>query len=122
MRRWSDATGFVKSTHELPPSQCSSGWLTAKYSGNGLFVAGSNNDTHVAFLLVPPVASQKPIEGWSIPSISLPGRISRREAYLPENVVAVSEGRERCVTGVPPPLFLKDLTTHRSQVYSHTLA
>jgi len=100
----------VRSIRELPPNRCSSGWNTAKYSGNGLLVAGSGNDTHVAFLLVPPIASGKPLQGWSIPP--LPGRIFRRAAYLPEDVLAVSEGREQYVASVR--FLFEDLTTDRS--------
>ena len=97
MRRWSNTASLVKSTHELP-----SRWRTAEYSGNGLLVTGSDTDARVSFLLVPPVASQKPIEDWDIPSASLPGRISRRAVYLPENVVAVSEEGEGCVNWCSP--------------------
>jgi len=97
MRRWSNTASLVKTIHELPPNRCSSGWRAAKYCGNGLLVAGPDTDTRIAFLLVPPVASNKPIEDWDIPSPLLPGQISHRAAYLPENVIAVSEEGEGCV-------------------------
>ena len=95
---------LVKSTHKKSPNQCSSSWRCTKYSGNGLFVTRHGSP---AFLHVPPTASGKPVEDWSI--LLRPARISNRVAYPPENIIAVAEAREQCVAGVP--FLFDDLTS-----------
>jgi len=101
----------VKSTRELPPNQCFLGWRIASYSRNGLLVAGASLDERIPFLLVPPVASQKAVQDWSIPLP--PGLIIRHVAqHLPEDVVAVFERRELCVACVRS--LFEELTTGRS--------
>jgi len=95
----------VKSTRELPTDRYSSGSHHVKYSGNGLLIPGPKEDGRLAFLRVPPAASQKPVEDWSIPL--LPDWILYHVAYLPENLIAVAEGEEKYVVGVP--LFVRRL-------------
>lgn len=109
--KWSDTASFVESTHKLPPNPCFSGWGGAEYSGNGLFITGSTEDECLALLHVPPVASRKPIENWSIPLF--PGWILCHAAYLPGNVVAVAEEKEKYVTGVLLRSKIWQLITHR---------
>ncbi|KAF9649096.1 hypothetical protein BDM02DRAFT_1994298 [Thelephora ganbajun] len=91
-RKWANATSITKSTYELPPTQ-SSGWDNAKYFGNGLLVSSSSKDNDLAFLHVPPVASRKSVESWTISP--LPFTIMCYAAYPPENVIAVAESKEK---------------------------
>jgi len=106
--KWSDTATIVKSTHRLPPTH-SSGWDRAKYFGNGLFVSESLKDNGLVFLRIPSVASQKQIEGWSIPPVAF--KILGYTAYPLGNVIAVAEQKEKCVPGVPS-LFKVKLITH----------
>ena len=109
--KWSDAANIVKLAHELPPNQ-SLGWDRAKYFGNGLLVSDSLEDNGLAFLRIPSVASQKPIDGWCIPPI--PFRNSGYVVYPPGNVVAVTEREKRCVPGVPSLFNAQQLIGHSS--------
>lgn len=85
---------MVKSTKKLPPSQpLARSWVNAKYLGNGLLAPGSVGPGGLAFLHVPPIASQKPVEGWTIPPF--PFEIFGYAVYLPENVLAVAEQGEK---------------------------
>jgi hypothetical protein len=79
---------MAKGTQHLPPDQ-SSAWRDAKYLGNGYLVSPSVERRGLAFLHIPPVASRKPAEGWSIPPLSF--EISGYAVYPPENVLAVAE-------------------------------
>ena len=79
---------MVRSTPELPPSQ-SADWGKAKNLGNGYLGVHSAGRNGLAFLRIPPVASRKPVEDWSIPPFTF--NISGYAAYPPENVLAVAE-------------------------------
>jgi len=78
---------MVQSTQELPPSK-SVGWSNAKYSGRGHLTSSSEELNGLAFLHVPPTASQKPVEGWDIPPF--PFDILSCAVYPLGNVLAVA--------------------------------
>lgn len=80
----------MKSIYKLPPKQDPPGWADTWYFGNGLLVSEFTRDTSLVFLHIPPVASRKPIESWSIALVQNP----------PEDIVAVVE-EGQCVAGVP---------------------
>ena len=82
---------MTKSTQKLLSTR-SSGWDHAKYLGNGYLASSSVEPDGLAFLHIPPVASQKPVESWSVPPLSFD--IFDYAAYPPENVLAVAERRE----------------------------
>ncbi|KAF9643424.1 hypothetical protein BDM02DRAFT_3273044 [Thelephora ganbajun] len=94
MHKWTNATSVMRSTYELLPTRSSS-WGAAKYSGNGLLVSSSLRHKRLAFLHVPPVASRKSVESWTIPP--LPFRIMCYAVYPPENVIAVAESKENLI-------------------------
>ena len=91
--RWSNAVSMVETPLKSPPGQ-SAHWLdNANYLGNGLLAVDSAEQNSITFLHIPPVASRKPVEGWSIPPFTF--GISGYAAYPPENVLAVAERREK---------------------------
>lgn len=89
---WTGDTDTIKSTKELPPVQ-SVDWVDAKYFGHGYLASGSRERNDLTFLHVPPIASEKPVEGWSIPSFTY--KVFDYAAYPPENLLAVVERGER---------------------------
>jgi len=90
-RKWTGGPEVVKSTKELPPGQ-SVGWYTAEYLGNGYIIRYPVKNG-ITFLHIPPVASQKPVEGWSIPPFAYD--VYGHTTYPPGNVIAVAERREK---------------------------
>jgi len=101
----------VKSTHKFPP-----GWFTGlarpRCLGDGLFLEESGLD----FLRIPPVASQKPLESWvTSPFSFVPINYT---AYPPEDVIAVAEQKDECVTH---PLIVRGTPIDCSQLHPYTL-
>ena len=95
--KWSDAASFVKSILKLPPGRFAN-LAYHEHLGDGFLVSTSWEEKYTAlsFLRIPPVASRKPLESWSIPPFSF--ATMDYAAYLPEDVVAVVERNEKCVT------------------------
>ena len=87
----------MESPRELPPNRFL-GWGAARYLGNGYLASDSAEESGLAFLYIPPIASQKPVESWTIPPFSFP--VLDYAAYPPENLLAVPEINEKCVTGI----------------------
>ena len=92
VRKWSDGVDLVKGTKELPPIQ-SSDWDKAEYFGNGHLATHPVGQNGLTFLHILPVASQKPVEGWSTPPFSY--EVFGYAIYPPENVIAVAEQQEK---------------------------
>lgn len=99
MYKWSGVASLVlvKSLHKLPPNQCSPGWADIEYFWDGHLVSRSTRDTPFTFLYVPPIASRKPIESWSIQPDSV---VWRYTVYPPENLIAIVQAGIQWVTGV----------------------
>ena len=104
-------------TKELPPGQ-SFGWGHAEHLGNGYLAPYSVERNDLTFLYVPPVASQKPVEGWTIPSFAY--EIHGYTVYPPGNVIAVAEQVEKWVTGVTSLSNGRSPVTDYPQLCSHT--
>ena len=82
---------MVESTRELPPLREVMGGI--EYFGHG-HAAYSNDDPYpgydiVSFLHIPPLASRKAIEGWTL--CSFPFQITDYAVYPPEGVIAIAE-------------------------------
>lgn len=90
MHKWSDVGRMVKTIHELPPNAPSYQHYTMN-PGRNLLVAPQAGG--ISFLHIPPAASQKPVDGWSIPSP--PFKALDFAVYPPENIFAVAEYKER---------------------------
>lgn len=86
--KWSKAVDIAKNTREIPPS-LSLGWSNANHLGNGYLVSDSEGRRGLAFLHIPPIASQESVEGWNIPPFSFD--ILGYAVYPPANVLAVTE-------------------------------
>ena len=86
---------LVESTRELPHS-LPHDWNTADYLGNGHFALDYAVHSRLAFLHIPSIKSQKPVEDWSIPPFSFD--ILGYAVHPPENVLAVAEWRRGLVS------------------------
>jgi len=82
----------VKTPLKLPPGQFTC-WGDARYLGDGHLATDSAHGNGLTFLRIPPVASGKPVEDWSIPPLTF--EILGYAAYPPENVLAVAEQGEK---------------------------
>jgi len=90
--KWSKTASVVKSTHKLPPNQ-SSHWRRAKHHGGNVLASHPTPGRGLDFMYIPPAASQKLIDVWSISPFSF--KLFAFAVYPPENVLAVSEHDER---------------------------
>jgi hypothetical protein len=79
----------MKSVRKLPPNTPSH-WLYAVIPGRNLLATWHNDG--ISFLHIPPVASQKPVDGWSVPPFSF--HVFDFAVYPPENILAVAEHKE----------------------------
>ena len=95
-QRWTGGLDLVKST-KAPLSRQFVERGNAAYFGNGHLAIDPVERNGLTFLRIPPPASQKPVEGWNIPPFAYD--IVGYAAYPPENVIAVAERGEKCVTG-----------------------
>jgi hypothetical protein len=82
----------VKSIRELPPGPFSD-WSDITVLGKNFITSQLIEDRELAFLRIPPLATRKAIEGWSVPP--LPFKTFGFTAYAPENILAVAEWRGR---------------------------
>jgi len=90
-RKWSGAATVVESTHKLPLDQ----YLRWGYStalGRNLVASDSLPNDGLGFLYIPPVASGKPINRWSIPPF--PFKSLGFAVYHPEDLLGVVEQQE----------------------------
>jgi hypothetical protein len=92
VRKWSGAASVVKSVRELPPGQFS-GWSDTAALSKNLIASRSGEDHELAFLCIPPLATRKAVEGWSIPPF--PFKTFGFTAHTPANILAVAEQRGR---------------------------
>jgi hypothetical protein len=90
VHRWSGAANVVKSICKLPPNPFS-GWKPTMVLSKNILASHSKKDQGLAFLRIPPFATRKAVEGWSIPPF--PFKTFDFTAYTPENVLAVAEQR-----------------------------
>jgi len=88
-RKWSDAATVVEGTYKSSPDQ-PSGCYTAL--GRNILVLESPSGVGLDFLCIPPVASGKPINGWTIPPF--PFNVMDFGVYHPENILGVVERQE----------------------------
>ena len=84
---------MVKSTRELPPLREALGGIEYFKHGHAAYSDGDYNldPAHdiVSFLHIPPLASRKAIEGWTL--CSFPFEITDYAVYPPEGVIAIAE-------------------------------
>ena len=117
-RKWTcKSDTVVESTKGLPPVQ-SVGWVYADYFGDGYVASRSIERNGRTFLRIPPVASQKPVEGWTIPPFAYD--VFDYAVYPPGNVLAVAERGEKWVTSVTSSLKGPMPVTDYSQFYPYT--
>jgi len=88
-RKWSGAATVVESTYKSSLDQ-PSGCYTAL--GRNILVLDSPPDAGLDFLHIPPVASGKPINGWTIPPF--PFNVIDFGVYHPEGILGVVERQE----------------------------
>jgi len=89
--KWSNAATIVKSTRKLPPDQ-SSYWGYFVALGRNMVASDSPPNRGFGFVYIPPVASGKPINGWTIPPF--PFKVLCFVAYHPENLLGVVEHQQ----------------------------
>ena len=109
-RKWSDAGSSVRAIHKLPEKISPKIHPTMALGRNLIALRGTPNVGSLTFLRLPPATSAKPIERWYIPP--LPFELNVFAAYPPDNILAVTEAKNRCV--YLPTASAERLIMHRS--------
>ena len=82
----------MKKVHGLPRETFSEFHTITILDGN-LLASRGLRDKSLAFARVPSAVNRKPIEWWSIPPF--PFRIESFATHLPDNILAIVEGKEQ---------------------------
>jgi len=94
VNRWTRTAKVVRRTHEIPTEPPTwtgePRWSHMTALGEGLLsISHPYQYGGFKFLPFPPVASQHPVKGWSIPQF--PFEVGHSAAYVPDNLLVVTE-------------------------------
>ena len=103
VNKWTRTAKVVGRTHEIsmerPTWTGAPRWSHMTALGGGLLsISHPYQYGGFKFLPFPPVLSQHPIEGWSIPQF--PFEVGHSAAYAPDNLLVVTEQGKQRVTSV----------------------